>query len=224
MSLKSLRESKNLSQEDVAKIIKVSRQTYAKIEKWEAELSLWWAVKLAELYWKNVDDFVVNEDRKEESLNLKKYIQIITNLIKYWSSSDWRIPKTKLAKLCYFADFARYYDNLCSMSWQKYIKYPHGPVWEQYFNVLEMLAEKEEIAIEQKLNSLLISNIMKVKHDLLSDEELDLIKKIWEKWKDKSSWDAEDFTHQQLPWSLTVNDYDEVPYALITQEEPDNVY
>jgi DNA-binding XRE family transcriptional regulator len=33
MSLKSLRESKNLSQEDVAKIINVSRQTYAKIEK-----------------------------------------------------------------------------------------------------------------------------------------------------------------------------------------------
>ncbi len=224
MSLKTLRESKNLSQEDIAKIIKVSRQTYAKIEKWEAELSLWWAVKLAEFYWKNVDDFVVSEDRGQEKFNLKKYIQIITNLIKYWASSDWRIPKTKLAKLCYFADFARYYDNLCSMSWQKYLKFPHWPVWERFSTVLDMLAEKEEIIIEPKWNSLLISNLMDVKSNLLSYEELELIKKIWKKWKDKSSGDAEDFTHQQLPWSMTRNDYDEVLYAFITQEEPDNVY
>jgi hypothetical protein len=41
-----------------------------------------------------------------------------------------------------------------------------------------MLAEREEIAVEEKLNSFLISNIMDVKHDLLSDEELKLIQKI----------------------------------------------
>lgn len=33
MSLKTFRENKNLSQEEVAKLINVSRQTYAKIEK-----------------------------------------------------------------------------------------------------------------------------------------------------------------------------------------------
>lgn len=224
MSLKTFRENKNLSQEEVAKLINVSRQTYAKIEKWEAELSLWWAVKLAEFYWKDVSDFISIEDRKKEELNLNKYIQIIKNLIKFWSSSDWKITKTKLAKLCYFADFWRYYDNLCSMSWQKYLKFPHWPVWEQFSNVLDMLAEKEEIIIEPKWNSLLISNLMDVNHDLLSDEELKLLQKIWKKWRDLSSWDAENFTHNQLPRSMTAKDYDEIPYAFITQEEPDNVY
>ncbi len=32
-----------------------------------------------------------------------------------------------------------------------------------------------------------------------------------------------DFTHNQLPWSVT-DDKEIIPYVLITQEDPQNVY
>jgi uncharacterized phage-associated protein len=54
-------------------------------------------------------------------------------------------------------------------------------------------------------------------------EEKSFLKKIAEKWKTKSTKEIVDFTHNQLPWSVT--DHKEIiPYVLITQEDPKNVY
>ncbi len=223
--LKQLRKENNLNQEDIAKIIKVSRQTYAKIEKWDIELSLWWAVKLADFFEKKVSDFITESKwDNTHQFSLEKYTQVITNLIKYGSSNDGQIPKTKLAKLCYFADFWRYYDNLTSMTGQIYLKYTHWPVGKDFLNILENMLDEEIININYQGNAHLLSNILEPKNNLLSWEEIKILKKIGEKWRNKSSWEAEEFTHNQLPWSMTEWKMQEIPYAFITQEEPENVY
>jgi hypothetical protein len=62
-----------------------------------------------------------------------------------------------------------------------------------------------------------------VKENLLSSEEKKLIKKIVKKWKDKNAKEIVDFTHNQIPY-LFSDSWEEIPYELIIQEDPKNVY
>ena len=48
-----------------------------------------------------------------------------------------KIPKTKLAKLLYLADFAWYYEHLQSMSGMRYKKMQYGPVPNNYFALVD---------------------------------------------------------------------------------------
>ena len=48
--------------------------------------------------------------------------------------NDGKVPKTKLAKLLYLADFAWYYDHLKSMSGMQYRKITFGPVPDTFFS------------------------------------------------------------------------------------------
>lgn len=221
-----LRKEKNLTQEEVANNIWVSRQTYSKIEKWEVELTLWQAVKVSELFEIDVvkllwEDLSVKSDW---NTNWDKYKQIITNCIKFWwDEKDWKIPKTKLAKLCYLVDFGWYYNNLESLSNLSYRKIQHWPVPDAYFSMIDELEFDESIAITRVWNANLIENISTPSSSNLSEDEIEFIKNICFKWKWKDTREIVDFTHNQLPWSM-CEDREIIPYELITQEEPQNVY
>ncbi len=220
--LKELREENKKSHIEMAEIVMVSRQTYAKIENWESELSLGGAIRIADHFWIKINELIWEEEHKP-SFNLEKYKQVITNFIKI-ASHDGKIPKTKLAKLCYFLDFAWYYEHLESITGQKYIKLPYGPVGERFLDTIDVLEGEESIHIDYSGSSKLISNSIKPERDLLSDDEFSLLVKIATKWKDKNTEAIVNFTHKQLPWSMTDREMDEVPYEFITQEEPENVY
>jgi DNA-binding XRE family transcriptional regulator len=222
-SLKKLRVNHGKTQQEIANMIKVSRQTYAKIERGEAELSLGAAVKLSEFFDKQVGEFISDETVNQKKFNAGKQQQIITNFIEL-SSFDGRVPKTKLAKLCYLLDFAWYYEHLESITGQKYIKQQFWPIGENFLNVIDYLENTEVIDINYTGQSKLVSNNLPVKRDLLSDEEFFLLKKIANKWRLKSTAEIVAFTHNQLPWGMTDELMQEVPYEFITQEEPENVY
>jgi hypothetical protein len=118
-----------------------------------------------------------------DPFNRDKYVQIIKNFIHYGSSSDGKITKTKLAKLCYLLDFSRYYTHLQSLTGLEYRKLNQGPVADAYFSVLESLESEESINLEYKGLSHLISNIEPPKDDLLNKEEKLLLETIAKKWK-----------------------------------------
>lgn len=224
-SIEKARKEKNISQEEIAKYLWITRQTFSKIEKWEKSLTLWQAVKISEFLGLEIND-ILQTDTKVESkkeIDLEKYGQIITNFIKYWTDSKGKITKTKLAKFCYLLDFSWYYFNLEPLTGLEYKKYKYWPVPDKYFVVLENLFEDKEISIEIKWWAFLIENIENPKTDKLNEDELELLKKIAEKWKDKTTQEIVDFTHSQLPWFVSY-DMEVIPYWLITQEDLENVY
>jgi len=164
------------------------------------------------------------QTQSKEIIKLEKYKQLISNCILHGSDEDGKITKTKLAKLVYLVDFAYFYSNLKSVSGFKYLKLDHGPVPMEYFAAIDSLAGEEQIFKEQKGKSEMISLLEKgVKDNLLSREELALTKKICAKWKKFNTKEIVDFTHKQVPWMISF-EKDEIPYELITQEEPENVY
>jgi transcriptional regulator with XRE-family HTH domain len=216
--IKELRTKSGFSQLELASRLGVSRPSYIAIEQGKKEITLSNAKKLSEIFGmslKEIEDGITSD--------LGKYKQIILAYIR----SNERITKTKLAKLVYLADFAWFYDHLKSMSGLQYRKIQYGPVPDAYFRAIEELFEDGQINITPtQEGAMLISqtrNGEKIKLDQINKEEAKLIKAISDKWKDKSTKEIVTFTHNQLPYSICL-DNEIIPYELITQENPEDVY
>jgi len=221
------RKEKNKTQDEVAKYLWITRQTYSKIEKWSIEPTLWQAVKLSELLWIDFDNLIKADTKTQarKAIDWEKYKQIIQFFIENWTDriGGYKITKTKLAKLCYLADFTWYYYNLEPITWLEYRKIQQWPVPDAFFSTIDELFNEEAISINIDWNSHLISNKWHVDTSKLSLEEKSLLMKIANKWKYKNTKDIVDFTHNQLPWMICY-DKEIIPYWLITQEELENVY
>ena len=224
-NIESLRKENKITQDDIAKYLWITRQTFSKIEKWSIELTLWQAVKLAEILWVNIDNFIKSDVKTEvtKKTDWEKYKQIIQFFIEHWTNSWWKIPKTKLAKLCYLGDFAWYYLNLESLTNLDYRRIQQWPVPDAFFAMIEEMEENEDISLEIEWKAHLIKNISFPRGDKLSLEEKSLLMKIAKKWQKSNTKEIVDFTHNQLPWSM-CEDKELIPYILITQEDPENVY
>ncbi|MFA5349127.1 MAG: type II toxin-antitoxin system antitoxin SocA domain-containing protein [Candidatus Paceibacterota bacterium] len=219
--IKTLRIKKGFSQSFMAEKLNISRPSYIGIEHGIREITLEEAEKLKDLFGISIEEFTNATPPKYE-----KYKQMILACLRCSSAQDGKIPKTKLAKLLYLADFAWYYKNLQSMSGMQYLRRAYGPVPDPYFRALTELEENGKISIDHKGDSFLVSSSgssSKQKFDLLNDKELNLIKKISAKWKNKNTRDIVDFTHEQLPYKICSPD-EIIPYELIIQQDPDYVY
>jgi len=223
--VKGFRNDRGFSQEQVAKAIGVSRPTYTAIESGKQELSLEEAKKLANLFSIGVDELLSGTIP-----NIPKYKHMILTYLRMNISKDGKIPKTKLAKLLYLADFAWFYDSLESMSGMQYRKIAYGPVPDIFFRALNELEEDGKIVIDRKNDDgeemFLISESESNKNEkikTISVEEKVLMKKIAEKWKNKKTQEIVNFAHNQLPYFL-CRDNELIPYELIIQEDPDMVY
>lgn len=221
--IRELRLKKELSQAEVADKIGISRSSYISFEQGKTELSLSEAIKLTDLF-----GISLEEIRMELRPNYAKYKQMILAFLRFEKKSGAKIPKTKLAKLLYLADFAWFYKHLESMSGMSYRKIQYGPVPDAYFRVIEELFEEGTIDIDNKTKdgAFLISETRAGEQNTLSElgvAEKKLIKEISAKWKGKRTQDIVKFTHDQLPYSI-CEDSEIIPYGLITQENPGHVY
>jgi transcriptional regulator with XRE-family HTH domain len=223
--IKKLRSAHNVSQDQIAKAIGVSRPTYAAIESGKQKLDIEEARRLAGFFGIGVDELMSGS-----IYNITKYKQMILLYLRINLSPDAKIPKTKLAKLLYLADFSWFYENMESMSGVQYRKIAYGPVPDLFFRIIDELEESGKILIDRKNVSgkdmLLISESESNKNEKiesLSQNEKLLIKNISQKWRNKKTNEIVNFTHNQLPYSL-CRENELIPYELITQEDPDKVY
>lgn len=219
--IKALRKGRGFSQSLMAEKLNISRPSYIGIERGSREITLDEAEKLKDLFGISIEEFA-----NATLPQYDKYKQMILTYLKSSISTDGKVPKTKLAKLLYLADFAWYYQNLKSMSGMQYLRRAYGPVPDPYFRALAELEEEGKIEVDHKGDAFLISlsgSSSKQKFDLLGNKEVELIRKIGEKWKDKKTRDIVDFTHEQLPYKICAPD-EVIPYELIIQQDPDYVY
>ncbi|MHB8913828.1 MAG: helix-turn-helix domain-containing protein [Minisyncoccota bacterium] len=217
-SIKSLRIERGISQLDMARRLDISRASYIAIEQGRRELTVSELKKIA-----NILGVSFEELESGESPNYEKYKQMILSFLR----GGAKIPKTKLAKLLYFADFAWFYSHLESMSGMQYRKIQYGPVTDAYFRLIDEMVDGGEIAITQTDDgAMLISQTRsgaKVPLAKISKEEKKLMQDIEGKWKGKKTAEILDFTHKQLPY-LYARDNEIVSYGLFTQEDPDEIY
>ena len=216
--IKDIRKERGLSQSFMAEKIGISRPSYVAIEKGTRDLTLEEFEKLSGIL--NVS---FEELENKELPNYEKYKQMILVFLRKGGVT----PKTKLAKLLYFADFAWFYYHLQSMSGMQYRRIQYGPVSDAYFRMIDEMFDKGEINITQtKDGAMLITQTRsgaKVDLSKIDKKEEELIGNIEKKWKNKKTNEIVDFTHKQLPY-LYAEDNEVVSYGLFTQEDPDEIY
>jgi transcriptional regulator with XRE-family HTH domain len=221
--IKSLREQNNISQQEVANKLDISRASYIAVEQGKRELSLFEAQKISNIFGVSLKDMETGNIP-----NYEKYKEMILSFLRLFNSNgDGKVPKTKLAKLLYLADFAWFYAKFESMSGMQYRRIKYGPVPDLYFRALDELEEEGKINRDNKKTDVILisenQQLKKEKLDKINKEELALLKKITKKWKNKKTREIVCFAHNQLPFKL-CSPNELIPYELIIQEDPDYVY
>jgi transcriptional regulator with XRE-family HTH domain len=207
----------------MSKKLGMSRPTYIAVEKGTRELTVSEFDVLA-------NTFGVSMEELELGMvsNFEKYKQMI--LLYLRNSGEEGVRRTKLAKLVYLADFAWFYYHLESMSGMLYRRQKYGPVPDAYFRALLELEEEGKItaAVENDGDKVSYtyhesSSNKAQKLVAVSTAEEELMGKIFANWKNKKGAELVNFTHNQLPWAI-CHENEIIPYALITQEDPDNIF
>ena len=213
-----LREQAELTQEQVANKLGISRQCWILVEKGKRDLNTEELDILASLFGIDIADFF------EEIPNMEKFKQMYFACLKFAANKHGNVPKTKLAKLLYLADFSNYFNDLEPMSGVKYRRLEYGPVADVFFSLTEDLYESGKIRIDPLNSAFMISsNTRDMRFDKLTDKELNQIEKICMLWKDRRTEEIVNFTHEQLPWKM-CREGEHIPYTLILQEDPKHVY
>lgn len=217
-NISKARAVRGLTQEQVANFLGISRATYNNIESGKSKPNVDIIERLSTILNVPVAEFF------DEPRNNEKFKQMYFYILENFKSG---IPKTKLAKLLYLADFSYFYDYLESMSGVRYVRREYGPVADIFFEMTEDMYDKGEINIDILSGG---ANMMSIKSStynpddsLLSDKEKERLGAICELWKDKRTEEIVNYTHGQKPWKACL-DGEYIPYSLITQENPDHVY
>lgn len=214
-NIERLRKQRKITQEQMAKMLGLSRPTYINMENGEREPSASELEKMAAIFGVSISELLGG------LRNNKKFEQMYFYVLRKFKNG---VPKTKLAKLLYLADFSYFYDNLEPMSGVTYIRRDYGPVADIFFETTDNLFDMGKISIEPLDRALMIKSASVLENDdLLSDAEKTRMDEIVEFWKDRSTQEIVNFTHEQKPWRSRM-DGEEIPYVSIIQEDPDHVY
>ncbi|QQR55076.1 DUF4065 domain-containing protein [Candidatus Peregrinibacteria bacterium] len=223
-----LRKSAGLSQEELAQKLGFSRPTLVAIEKGERDVTLNELKQISEIFdipLEIILDQEMEVTQKIEAQNFSektfiKFQNLILQCIKYGADTDGKITKTKLAKLVYLCDFANYYKTLKPISGFEYRRFARGPVAIEFFDIID---NDESLSAEKNGTAVMVSLVEQPDDTVLNKEELELIKAVCKKWKKATTQQIVDFTHKQMPWAM-CKDREVIPYQLINNEAPENVY
>ena len=219
-NLIKMRKKFGYSQEQVASKLGISRQTYNSMEKNEGAISAKELETIADFFGVPVEEFYYGVQNTDKFKQMYRYI-----LTRFRKTGG--IQKTKLAKLLYLSDFRHFYEHLESMSNVLYKCKTYGPLADPFLELTDSMFESGEISIDcLSMGAQMISINSQLNDEdfsLLSEDEKREIDEICDAWKDANTQTIVNFTHKQKPW-MACRENEIIPYELILQEDPENVY
>ena len=138
-------------------------------------------------------------------INKDKYIHSILFFLE--KINNQYLGKTKLMKLLYFLDFGFYENTGKSITNDKYVWYPHGPVPSRGESVLAYMAveniiKKTPVRFGIKIQERYLAN-RKFETALFSSDEMKALERIASYYEDHSTQEIEDEAHRDIPWLLS---------------------
>ncbi len=231
-----LRKIKGLSQEDLAKSIKISRPSLAQIELGNRGVDILELQKLSLVLEFSLDDFMSNDFSIRQEIegkaekNVKKHSERISvptlqvnkfkNVLLYIlerCAGKPNVGETVLYKLLYFADFNYYELYEEHLTGAKYRKLPYGPVPQKLDIIINQMIDKGQLQRVKTAyhNYPQIRYLPLEKADLteLRASEKDVLDKVIEQMSDWSAAMISEYSHKDLPWEVT-DEGKEISYEL----------
>jgi len=147
------------------------------------------------------DEFIPTEYNGYTKLNKEKIINMILYL------ANGCIQKTKLLKEMFYADFIHYKNTGSSITGLEYAKINFGPVPDDYEKIINECTKNNKIEYNINFKNEFeyhnIKSIEKPDKNVFSEEEIKTIKFIKEYFKNFTSTDIVNFSHQEQAFKET---------------------
>ena len=236
-----LRKMKGLSQQDLAKCVKISRPSLAQIELGNRSVDILEFQQLSLVLGFSLDDFMSkdfsasrNADVKEEkkakkeeerisvpTLQVNKFKNVLLYILERCAGKP-NVSETVLYKLLYFSDFNYYELYEEHLTGAKYRILPYGPVPQKLDTIIGQMIEKGQLQrVKTDYHGYPQTRYLPLeKADLteLKASEKEVIDKVIEQMSDWSATMISDYSHKDLPWEVT-NEGKDISYNLAFYRE-----
>ena len=230
-----LRKMKGLSQEDLAKRIKISRPSLAQIELGNRSVSVIVLHILSAILGFSLDDFVSNDFNVHEvesktgeiikkpeerisvpTLQINKFKNVLLYILEKCAGKP-NVGETVLYKLLYFSDFNYYELYEEHLTGAKYRKLHFGPVPQKFDAIIGQMMDKGILKrIKTEYHGYPQTRylpLMKADLTQLKASEKDIIDRVIEQLSDWSAAAISDYSHNDMPW-LASKEGEEINYEL----------
>ena len=231
-----LRKMKGLSQEDLAKSVKISRPSLAQIELGNRSVDILELQRLSMILGFSLDDFMskdfevtqdlegkaevkskkVDERISVPTLQVSKFKNVLLYILERCAGKP-NVGETVLYKLLYFSDFNYYELYEEHLTGAKYRKLPYGPVPQKLDTIINQMMKSGQI---QRIKTDYYDKIQTryiplEKADLteLKASEIEVIDRVIQQLSDWSAAAISNYSHKDMPW-LASKEGEEINYEL----------
>ena len=231
-----IRKLKGLSQEDLAKSIKISRSSLAQIELGNRTVNILEMQMLAFVLGFSLDDFMSNdftaikepEDNilKDEitqaerisvpTLQIDKFKNVLLYILERCAGKP-NVGETVLYKLLYFADFNYYELYEEHLTGANYRKLPYGPVPQKLDIIISQMLEGGQLQrVKTEYHGYSQTRYLPLEKANLTElkaSEKEIIDRVIEQMSDWSAATISNYSHKDMPW-LASKEGEEINYEL----------
>jgi transcriptional regulator with XRE-family HTH domain len=237
-----LRKLKGLTQEDLAKSVKISRTSLTQIESGNRSVDILELSELSKVLRFSLDDFMsedftpnhditIREEKKsikqEErisipKLEVNKFMNVVLYMLERCAGKP-NIGETVLYKLLYFSDFNYYEIYEEHLTGATYRKLQYGPVPQKFDAIIQQMIEKKQIQrVKTTYHGFPQTRYLpleKANLTLLRASEKEVIDRVIEHMSDWSASAISKYSHNDMPW-LASKEGEEISYELVFYREP----
>lgn len=238
--ISELRKSKGYSQDDLARLLEISRPSLTQIELGNRNVSVFELKKMADILSFSIDkllcegfkaeiiDIPYNDDHNKgeirisiPELRVDKFKEILLYILEKCAGKP-NVGETLLYKLLYFSDFNYYEVYEEHLTGAEYRKLPFGPVPQKLDSIIKQMIEAKMIerfkteyhGYPQTRYIPLIKPNLK---NLIASEK-DIIDKVIDQYSDWSASAISDYSHKDMPW-LATKEGEVIDYELAFYRE-----
>ncbi len=231
-----LRKMKGLSQEDLAKSVKISRPSLTQIELGNRSVDILELQKLSLILEFSFDDFMAKDfsasqefeskeekgaKKKEErisvpTLQVSKFKNVLLYILERCAGKP-NVGETVLYKLLYFSDFNYYELYEEHLTGAKYRKLPYGPVPQRLDTIIGQMIKKGQLQrVKTDYHGYPQTRYLPLEKADLSElraSEKETIDRVIEQMSDWSAAAISNYSHKDMPW-IASKEGEEINYEL----------
>lgn len=237
-----LRKRKQLSQENLAKMVGISRPSLTQVELGKRSLNIMELQRFAQVLGFSLDDFmsedfapeVINFSEEEERpktvnermsvpyLQIGKFRNILLYILERCAGKP-NVGETVLYKLLYFSDFNYYELYEEHLTGASYRKLPYGPVPQNLDIIIKNMIENKQVqCFKTEYHGYPQTRYLPLeKADLtqLKASEKEVVDRVIEQMSDWSASAVSNYSHKDIPW-MASKDGEDINYELVFYREP----
>lgn len=238
--ISELRKRKGYSQEELAKLVQISRSSLTQIELGNRSIDILELKNLSIALGFSMDDFmsvdfsinqedefqdkqvvVVEERISVPNFQIDKFKNVLLYILERCAGKP-NVGETVLSKLLYFADFNYYELYEEHLTGAKYRKLPFGPVPQKLDSIINKMIDQQQLKrLKTEYHGYPQTRFIPLeKPDLrkLKASEKEVIDRVIEQMSDWSASAVSNYSHKDIPWQAS-KDGEEINYELVFYRE-----